>query len=154
MHRRHFLRTAFGTAATAAFGSRTPLWGAKARQASDIVSLGPDKIKLTRLAIGTGTKGGSIQRQLGVDGVANMLRWGYDQGVFFWETADAYKTHRLAQRTEMSRRGIKSLEERFVEQKDKVEKARQRVDKLREELNISDAVANGDGPSPLMTADT
>jgi len=68
--------------------------------------------------------------------------------------AEVYKAHRLAQRTEMSRRGIKSLEERFVEQKDKVEKARQRVDKLREELNISDAVANGDGPSPLMTADT
>ena len=68
--------------------------------------------------------------------------------------AEAYKAHRLAQRTEMTRRGIKSLEERFAEQKDKVEKARQRVDKLREELNISDAVANGDGPSPLMTADT
>ena len=83
MHRRHFLQTAFGATATAALGSRAPLWGAKARQATDIVSLGPDKIKLTRLAIGTGTKGGSIQRLLGVDGVANMLRWGYDQGIFF-----------------------------------------------------------------------
>jgi len=93
MHRRNFLQTAFGAAATAAFGSRAPLWGATARHASDIVSLGPDKIKLTRLAIGTGTKGGSIQRLLGVDGVANMLRWGYDQGLFFWETADAYRTH-------------------------------------------------------------
>ena len=48
MHRRHFLQTAFGAAATAAFGSRAPLWGAKASQAGDIVSLGPDKIKLTR----------------------------------------------------------------------------------------------------------
>ena len=41
-----------------------------------------------------------------------------------------------------------------MEQKEKVKKAQQRVDKLREELNISDAVASGDGPSPLMTADT
>lgn len=93
MHRRHFLQTAFGATATAAFGSRAPLWGAKARQATDIVSLGPDKIKLTRLAIGTGTKGGSIQRQLGVQGLADLLHFGYDQGLFWWDTADGYRTH-------------------------------------------------------------
>jgi capsular exopolysaccharide synthesis family protein len=68
--------------------------------------------------------------------------------------AEAYKAHRLAQRTEMSKRGIKSLEERFVEQEEKVKKAQQQVDKLREDLNISDTVANQEGPSPLMTADT
>jgi polysaccharide biosynthesis transport protein len=68
--------------------------------------------------------------------------------------AEAYRAHRLAQRMELSKRGIKSLEERFVEQAEKVKKAQQYVDKLREDLNISDAVASGDGPSPLMTADT
>lgn len=86
MQRRHFLQTAFGAGAAT-------LWGAQAKQATDVVQLGPDKIKLTRLAIGTGTKGGSIQRQLGVDGLADVLRHGFDQGVFFWETADAYRTH-------------------------------------------------------------
>jgi polysaccharide biosynthesis transport protein len=68
--------------------------------------------------------------------------------------AEAYKTHRLAQRTLLSRGGIKALEERFVEQQEKVKKAQQRVDKLREDLNISDQMASGDAPSPLMTADT
>jgi predicted aldo/keto reductase-like oxidoreductase len=87
MQRRHFLQTAFGTAAS------TALWGARTLRATDVVQLGPDKIRLTRLAIGTGTKGGSIQRLLGVEGVADMLQSGYDQGVFFWETADSYRTH-------------------------------------------------------------
>ena len=68
--------------------------------------------------------------------------------------AEAYKAHRLEQRTQLSKGGIKALEERFVEQEEKVKKAQQRVDKLRVELNISDAMASGDGPSPLMTADT
>jgi polysaccharide biosynthesis transport protein len=68
--------------------------------------------------------------------------------------AEAYKEHRLAQRVEMSNRGIKSLEERFVEQEKKVKDAQREVDKLRVELNISDVIASGEGPSPLMTADT
>ncbi len=68
--------------------------------------------------------------------------------------AEAYKAHRLAQRTALSKGGIKALEERWAEQEEKVTKAQQLVDKLRVELNISDAMASGDGPSALMTADT
>ncbi|OQC23651.1 MAG: Tyrosine-protein kinase YwqD [Verrucomicrobia bacterium ADurb.Bin063] len=68
--------------------------------------------------------------------------------------ADAYKTHRQEQRAQLSRGGIKALEERFAEQEAKVKAAQERVDNLRKELNISDAMASGDGPSPLMTAET
>ena len=68
--------------------------------------------------------------------------------------AEAYKAHRLAQRTQLSKGGIKALEERFAEQEEKVKKAQQLVDELRVKLNISDAMASGEGPSPLMTADT
>ena len=68
--------------------------------------------------------------------------------------AEAYKDHRLAQRTALSKRGIGSLEERFKEQEGKVKKAQEKVDDLRVKLNISDQMASGDGPSPLMTADT
>lgn len=93
MNRRAFLRTALATAAAASAGRRAALWGASPRKATDIVSLGPDKIRLCQMAIGTGTKGGSIQRQLGVQGLADMLHYGYDQGLFFWDTADGYKTH-------------------------------------------------------------
>jgi succinoglycan biosynthesis transport protein ExoP len=68
--------------------------------------------------------------------------------------AEAYRAHRLEQRTQLSRGGIKALEERFAEQETKVNAAAKRVAELREKLNISDAMASGDGPSPLMTADT
>ncbi len=93
MNRRNFLTVSIGTAGAAALGGHSRLWSAPTRKATDVVLLGPDKIKLSRLAIGTGTKGGSIQRQLGVQGLADVLHFGYDQGVFFWETADAYRTH-------------------------------------------------------------
>jgi len=82
-----------GATAAAALGGRVSLWGAQVRMAADVVHLGPDKIRLTRLALGTGTKGGSIQRQLGLQGLADLLQFGYDQGIFFWDTADGYRTH-------------------------------------------------------------
>ncbi|MEK7403704.1 MAG: aldo/keto reductase [Acidobacteriota bacterium] len=91
--RRDFLRTVLGAAGATALGGRAPLWGAKAPAANDVVHLGPDKIRLARMAIGTGTKGGSIQRQLGVQGLADLLHFGYDQGLFWWDTADGYRTH-------------------------------------------------------------
>ena len=39
--------------------------------------------------------------------------------------AEAYKAHRLEQRTQLSKGGIKALEERFAEQEEKVKKAQQ-----------------------------
>ncbi len=68
--------------------------------------------------------------------------------------AEAYKTHRRNKKEQFSKGGIKALEERFAEQEQKVKKAQEKVDELRVRLNISDAVANSEGPSPLMTADT
>src|SRR5208337_4898834 len=41
--------------------------------------------------------------------------------------AEAYKAHRLEQRTHLSKGGIKALEERFAEQEEKVKKAQQYV---------------------------
>jgi len=92
MKRREFLRSSLGAAGLMA-GWRHMSWAGSARQANDLVHLGPDKIRLSRLAIGTGTKGGSIQRQLGLEGLADLLHFGYDQGLFFWDTADGYRTH-------------------------------------------------------------
>jgi predicted aldo/keto reductase-like oxidoreductase len=89
MHRRRFLQTTVGAAGSLAARA----WGAAPRHANDVVLLGPDKIRLTQLAIGTGTRGGSEQRALGVQGLADLLHFGYDQGLFFWDTADGYKTH-------------------------------------------------------------
>jgi aryl-alcohol dehydrogenase-like predicted oxidoreductase len=71
----------------------TPVWGAPARQASDVVYLGPDKIRLTRLAMGTGTLGGRQGRILGIQGLADLLHFGYDNGLIFWDAADSYGSH-------------------------------------------------------------
>jgi predicted aldo/keto reductase-like oxidoreductase len=72
-------------------------WPAEVRRASDVIELGPQKIKVSRMAIGTGTIGGgrsSAQlRKLGAEGVADMMWDGYDHGVFWLDTADTYGTH-------------------------------------------------------------
>jgi aryl-alcohol dehydrogenase-like predicted oxidoreductase len=70
---------------------------ASPRRASDVVALGPDQIRLSRMAMGTGTNGigGSSDqtRKLGVQGLADLLHYGYDQGLTFWDSADQYGSH-------------------------------------------------------------
>jgi aryl-alcohol dehydrogenase-like predicted oxidoreductase len=64
--------------------------------ASDTVSLGKSGIKTSRLAMGTGTVGfghTSHQSSLGVKGLSDLLRNGYDNGLHFFDTADAYGSH-------------------------------------------------------------
>ena len=65
--------------------------------------------------------------------------------------AEEYKVHRAEQSAQLARGGIKALEERFGEQDQKVREAQKKVDDLRAKLGISDAMASGNGPSPLMT---
>jgi aryl-alcohol dehydrogenase-like predicted oxidoreductase len=85
MKRRDFLRYSLLAGA--------PAWGAPTASASDVVFLGPDKIRLTRLAMGTGTLGGRQGRVLGIQGLADLLHFGYDNGLFFWDAADSYGSH-------------------------------------------------------------
>jgi aryl-alcohol dehydrogenase-like predicted oxidoreductase len=70
---------------------------ASTKQATDRILLGPRKIELSRLAMGTGTHGGNGSsnqtRKLGYQGVAELFRASYDQGVNFWDSADQYGSH-------------------------------------------------------------
>ncbi len=102
MHRREFLvRTA--TAAGIAWLSSKSILNAIAEQtlskrfaASDIVTLGHTGIQTSRLAMGTGTVGSghhSHQTALGVQGLADLLRNGYDHGLRFFDAADSYGSH-------------------------------------------------------------
>jgi len=97
MNRRDFfLKTAYGTAGAALVSTLAKpqaLRAAKPRQANDVIYFGPDKIKVARMAIGLGTFSGNLQREMGLQGVADYLKFAFDQGQFFWDTADAYKTH-------------------------------------------------------------
>ncbi len=64
--------------------------------ASDTVTLGNTGIKTSRLAMGTGTVGfakHSNQTALGIGGLSALLLNGYDHGLRFFDTADAYGSH-------------------------------------------------------------
>jgi 1-deoxyxylulose-5-phosphate synthase len=64
--------------------------------ASDSVKLGSTGIQTSRLAMGTGTVGSghhSHQTALGIKGLSDLLRNGYDQGLTFFDTADSYGSH-------------------------------------------------------------
>jgi len=68
--------------------------------------------------------------------------------------AEAYRDYRLGQRLQLSRGGIRVLEDRFDDQEKKVQEAQKEVDRLRIDLGVSDADAAGFGPSPLLEAET
>jgi 1-deoxyxylulose-5-phosphate synthase len=77
------------TGAAAALATAVPAHAAK-RSATDWVTLGNSNIKVTRLAFGTGTFAGRVQRELGQDNFTRLVRHAYDRGIRFFETADAY----------------------------------------------------------------
>ena len=108
MNRRRFL---LGSASAAAgvwvsletLGSQTfsPVFAAPAPlaqkvTASDMVILGKTGIRTSRLAMGTGTVGSghhSNQTALGLKGLSDLLLNGYDHGLRFFDSADAYGSH-------------------------------------------------------------
>lgn len=87
-NRRDFLKSLGSIAA----GAALPAGAAPAkRSATDWVELGQSGIKVTRLAFGTGTFGGRVQRELGQDQFTRLVRHAYDRGIRFFETADNYR---------------------------------------------------------------
>jgi aryl-alcohol dehydrogenase-like predicted oxidoreductase len=86
--RREFLRTGLAAGAFALTGS-LPLKASRA-SATDWVTLGKSGVKVTRLAFGTGSFSGQVQRDLGQDGFTRLVRYAYDRGIRFFETAESY----------------------------------------------------------------
>ena len=86
--RRDFLKTSLATGVLAAAGSR-PLRAARGT-ATDWVTLGKSGVKVTRLAFGTGSMSGRVQRDLGQDEFTRLVRYAYDHGIRFFETAESY----------------------------------------------------------------
>lgn len=62
------------------------------RTAVDQVILGKTGLKLSRLGFGTGSGSGDVQRALGQEGFNNLVRYAYDQGITYFDCAEAYTT--------------------------------------------------------------
>jgi aryl-alcohol dehydrogenase-like predicted oxidoreductase len=60
------------------------------RSATDVVTLGKSGVKVSRLAFGTGTFSGRVQRELGQERFTRLVRHAYDHGIRFFETAESY----------------------------------------------------------------
>ena len=134
--RRQFLKTSAAFAGGVLL-SATPLGAAvltRIPTATDQVKLGRTGIKLSRLGMGTGSIGGSIQRALGQEGFTKLIRYGYDHGITYIDTAQSYRTH------EMVGKAIKGLprEKLFIQTKmgGVPEKPLELIDRFRKELGI------------------
>jgi 1-deoxyxylulose-5-phosphate synthase len=86
--RREFLKTGLAAGTLAVTGT-LPLI-AQRQTATDFVTLGRSGVKVTRLAFGTGTLSGQVQRDLGQEGFTRLVRYAYDHGIRFFETAESY----------------------------------------------------------------
>jgi 1-deoxyxylulose-5-phosphate synthase len=92
--RRDFLKSGLAAAALAGAGSLR-LSAAEAK-ATDWVTLGRSSAKVTRLAFGTGTFSGQVQRDLGQAQFTKLVRYAYDRGIRFFETSESYDDmHRM-----------------------------------------------------------
>jgi predicted aldo/keto reductase-like oxidoreductase len=85
--RREFLKSTLAAAVL----SRTGAAQTTRRSATDWVTLGKSNVKVTRLAFGTGTFGGRVQRELGQEQFTRLVRHAYDRGIRFFETAESYR---------------------------------------------------------------
>jgi predicted aldo/keto reductase-like oxidoreductase len=62
------------------------------RTAADQVTLGNTGIKLSRLGFGTGSNSGQIQHDLGQEQFNSLIHYAYDQGITYFDCAQAYHT--------------------------------------------------------------
>jgi predicted aldo/keto reductase-like oxidoreductase len=135
LSRRQFLEQSAALAGAACFTPAllTAAEPAGRRTAVDQVTLGKTGLKLSRLGVGTGTIGGNVQRGLGHEGFNRLLRYAYDQGITYFDTAQSYGTH------EWVREAIKGLprEKLFIQSKmpGLPDKPLEVIDRYRKELD-------------------
>jgi len=93
--RRQFIQWS-ATAASAVLAAPAGLLAAAAvgkRTAADQMTLGNTGIKLSRLGFGAGSNSGKVQRDLGHEAFNKLIRYAYDQGITYFDTAQGYQTH-------------------------------------------------------------
>lgn len=133
--RREFLAGAASVVVGGSFASAaTEAAPAKITSGVDVVTLGRSGVRTTVLGLGTGTHGGREQRELGEAGFTKLLRYAYDRGIRYIDTADAYRMHPLV------RPALKGLprDELFIQSKIRSRepaRAKDDIERFRKELN-------------------
>jgi aryl-alcohol dehydrogenase-like predicted oxidoreductase len=136
--RREFLAGA-AVAGVAALGGKFPVAAeetcSKITCGSDLVTLGGSGIKTSVLGIGTGTRGGREQRELGPDGFRKLVHHAFDKGIRYIDTADMYRMHGLI------RGALEGLprDELFIQTKTRAKEAKEAkadVERFRQELGV------------------
>lgn len=134
--RRQFIKSAALLAGSTLIPGSTGILTAKGlkRTATDPIILGKTGLTLSRLGFGTGTNSGEVQRAPGTEGFNRLLRYAYDRGVTFIDTAEGYKTHTWI------RAAIKGLDRDrlFIQTKMSgiPEKPLEVLDRFRQELGV------------------
>jgi 1-deoxyxylulose-5-phosphate synthase len=94
--RRHFIGTGLTGALMASGGLTALMAEPKLPVKVDMVDLGKTGLKVSRMAMGTGTNGwnhGSNQTRIGLEKFKMIIQAGYDRGIRFLDTADTYGSH-------------------------------------------------------------
>jgi aryl-alcohol dehydrogenase-like predicted oxidoreductase len=86
--RRQFIKTGLAAGALASTAN-LPL-RADPQTATDLVTLGNSGVRVTRLAFGTGSFSGKVQRDLGQEQFTRLVRHAHERGIRFFETAESY----------------------------------------------------------------
>jgi predicted aldo/keto reductase-like oxidoreductase len=139
--RRDFLTqsaAAVGVLAVAGGALRAAAPPRRLTSGADRVELGKTGIKTSLLGMGTGSTGvkhSSNQVKLGEAGFTKLVRYAYDQGITYFDTADQYGAHIYL------RSAIKGLprEKLFIQTKTHAatpEMARADIERFREELGV------------------
>ena len=101
--RRDFLKTGVAATVLSGIGGVAGFAQTK-RSATDWVTLGKSNVKVTRLAFGTGTFSGRVQRELGQQEFTRLVRYAYDRGIRFFETAESY--HEMPEMLAIALKGV------------------------------------------------
>lgn len=140
--RRQFLASTSLATGTIALGGRSVLAEppvavapAKVKRGTDLVTLGKSKIKTSILGLGTGTRAGREQREMGEKAFVRMTCQAFERGIRYIDTADAYRMHSsvAAALKELPR------EEVFVQTKTRAKNAKAAkadIERFRRELGI------------------
>jgi hypothetical protein len=132
--RRQFLESTTALAGAVLLPPKELFPHRRKRTAVDQVTLGKTGIKLSRLGIGTGSNSGQVQRSLGREGFNSLIRYAYDRGITYIDTAESYHTH------DYIRDAIKGIprEKLFIQTKmpGAPEKPLEVLDQYRHELNV------------------